>query len=216
MHWETIDSFNTTDAEKVDKILEYLRTEAPHITWRTKWTDHEMGAGINLQVPLEDEEEALEVYESLHFDSVVGFTFDDEDFYVINSVKNIIHKMLKHSSTLTATQIIGLGNGLYAIERLPEITKGVDCRFSINYKSEEEFVYINFEVSEYFLEISRGGSVYNYKVGSDTYSLPLWLVEAGGYSRKEAELYNLEEEASDYLNLGATIEVEDESRIEIE
>ncbi|EAO9488496.1 hypothetical protein AKL49_24730 [Salmonella enterica] len=217
MCWETIDSFNTSEAKKVDLIMKHLRSLASHISWRTTWKEYETGSAINLQVPFDDEEEALEIYDSLDVDAIVGFIFDDEDHYVISSVISIIHRMLKHPS-ITARQIVGLGNALYALERLPKITEGAKCIFSVNYEegNEEfkEFVYVNFEISDKMFEISRGGSICDAIVGSDSYSLPGWLVEDGGYSDKAAELYDLEDTVFEYLILGARIEVDDESQID--
>jgi hypothetical protein len=219
MYWETIDSFDTSAINKIDIILEHLRFRAPHITWRTKWIDYEIGPGINLQVPIEDEEEALEIYESLDVDSIVGFILDDEEHYVISAVVNIIHQMLKHPK-ITAKQIVGLGNALYALEKFPQITKGSKCIFSVNYEAGDEqfreMVYFSFEISEKFFEVSRGGSTYDAGIGSDSYSLRSWLVEAGGYSDTSAELYDLQDTVFEYLNLGANIEVDDESHIDYE
>ncbi|MED4912107.1 hypothetical protein P9761_28490 [Brevibacillus centrosporus] len=217
MCWETIDSFNTSEARKVDLIMEYLRSHAAHISWRTIYRDYETGPGINLQVPVYDEEEALKIYDSLDVDFIVGFILDDDDHYVMRSVISIIHRMLKHPS-ITARQIVGLGNALYALERLPKITEGVKCIFSVNYEAGneafKEFVYVNFEISDKIFKISRGGSICDAIVGSDSYSLPGWLVEAGGYSDKAAELYDLEATVFEYLILGARIEVDDESQID--
>ncbi|NHN35336.1 hypothetical protein [Paenibacillus agricola] len=219
MGWETIDSFNKSDGYKLDKLLEHLQCSTPHIPWRTVWVDYESGSGINLQVPVIDEDEALEIYESLDIDSIVGFILKDEDYYVINIVMNIIRQMLKHPK-ITAKQILGLGNALYAVERLPQITKGAKCIFSVNYEAGDdqfsEIVYFSFEISEESFGVSRGGSTCDAGIGSDSYSLRSWLVEAGGYSDTSAELYNLEDTVFEYLNLGADIEVDDESDIAYE
>lgn len=151
------------------------------------------------------------------WETIDSFDIDEDDYYVICAVKNIIHRMLKHP-TITARQIVGLGNALYALEKLPQITEGARCIFSVNYRAgNEEFselVYISFEISEEEFGISHGGSIYNAGVGSDSYTLSCWLVEAGGFSDKEAQLYDLEDIVFEYLNLGATIEVDNESQID--
>ena len=76
--------------------------------------------------------------------------------------------------------------------------------------------YITFRISESAFEISIGGSVYDSAVGSDSFSDPGWLVEAGGYRETECELYELEGSIVEYLNLGAKITVSDESEDESE
>jgi len=76
--------------------------------------------------------------------------------------------------------------------------------------------YIDFVISESVFEISKGGSVYDKEVGSDSYSEPGWVVEAGGYRNTECDLYHLEDSITEYLNLGAEISASDDSEIEYE
>jgi hypothetical protein len=116
--------------------------------------------------------------------------------------------------------IVGLGKALYALERLPLVTPGSYSEFGIVYREgDEEFSemrYITFRISEAAFEISMGGSVYDKAVGSDSFSDPGWVVEAGGYRETECEIRGLEELVTEYLNLGAKITVSDESEIEYE
>jgi hypothetical protein len=145
-----------------------------------------------------------------------NFELRNEDYNAIQIAKNIARSFLKINS-LTPQQIIGLGNALYALERLPMVTPGANTEFGIVYRSgDEEFSemrYIDFRISEFVFEISEGGSVFEKGIGSDSFSRPGWLVEAGGYRETERELYNLEDSINEYLNLGAEISVCDESEI---
>jgi len=74
-----------------------------------------------------------------------------------------------------------------------------------------EMRYITFRISEDTFEISKGGSVYDKAVGSDSFSDPGWLLEVGGYRQTECELYELDGSIAEYLTLGAKITVSDES-----
>jgi hypothetical protein len=76
--------------------------------------------------------------------------------------------------------------------------------------------YIDFRISEGAFEISKGGSVYDKAVGSDSFSEPGWLVEVGGYRGAECDLYYLQDSIDEYWNLGAEISTSDESEIEYE
>ena len=147
------------------------------------------------------------------------FELTDDDLDAVKIAKNTIRSFLKHSD-ITPHQIIGLGNALYALERLPLITPGAHTDFGICYRNgTEEFSemrYVDFTISEVTFEISMGGSVYNKSVGSDSISQPGWLVEVGGYRETECDLYCLEDSITEYLNLGAEITVSDESKIEYE
>lgn len=147
------------------------------------------------------------------------FKLTDDDYYAIDIAKNIAHRLLKNPR-ITPLQVVGLGNALYALERLPLVTPGSSCEFGIVYQvgteELEEMRYILFRISESSFEISIGGSTYDESVGSDSFSEPGWLVEVGGYRETECDLYGLEEYIEEYLNLGAEITINDESENEYE
>lgn len=147
------------------------------------------------------------------------FVLTDDDYYAINIAINVARRLLNNPE-ITPRQVVGMGNALYALKRLPLVTPGCFCEFGIVYRagSEEfsEMRYIQFRISESDFEISMGGSTYDKSVGSDSFSEPGWLVEIGGYRETECELYNLENYVEEYLNLGAEIKVSDESEIKYE
>jgi len=147
------------------------------------------------------------------------FQLTDDDYYAIEIAKNVARRFLKHSQ-ITPQQVVGIGNALYALGRMPIVTPGSYSEFGIVYRAgTEEFSemrYIDFRISESAFEIPKGGSVYDISVGGDSISEPGWLVEIGGYRNTECELYDLEDSIEEYLNLGAEISVSDESEIEYE
>lgn len=147
------------------------------------------------------------------------FDLFDDDYYAIEIARNTVRRFLK-SPLITPKQVIGLGNALYALERLPLITVGACCEFGIIYRSGtdefEEMRYITFRISNSSFEISKGGSVYDCAVGGDSFSEPDWLIEVSGYRETEMELFDLEESIEEYLKLGAEIIVDDESEIDFD
>lgn len=147
------------------------------------------------------------------------FDLTDDDRYAVEIADNVARRFLKHPR-ITPQQVIALGNALYALERLPLVTLGSSCEFGIVYRSgTEEFSemrYITFRISESAFEISKGGSVYDKAIGSDSFSEPGWSVEVDGYRNAECELDLIEDSIAEYLNLGADITVSDESEIEYE
>lgn len=145
-----------------------------------------------------------------------NFYLLEDDYYAIDIAKNTIRRFLKHPRIETK-QIIGLGNALYALERLPEITEGSDCEFGIEYRhgTDEfnEMRYLNFHITEGFFCISAGGSTHDKAGGGDSYSTLDWYIEASGARCTEGELCYLEDGIVEYLNLGGKISVTDNSEL---
>ena len=73
--------------------------------------------------------------------------------------------------------------------------------------------YLKLFISESCFEISRGGSI-NLGAGFDSFSDPGWWIEVGEYRKAECELWRLEDEVLELVNLGGEITVHDESHIE--
>jgi hypothetical protein len=147
------------------------------------------------------------------------FDLTDEDEAAIGIAMRTARRFLKQPQ-ITPYEIIGLGNALYALNRLPLITPGALSEFGIAYragtKEFREMRYITFSISEYTFGISKGGSVYEARVGSDSFSDPGWFIDAGGYRNAECELYDIEDSITEYLNLGGEISISDDSEIEYE
>lgn len=145
------------------------------------------------------------------------FELNDDDYSAIEIAKNTARRFLK-DPRITPEQIIGIGKALYALEHLPLVTPDANSEFGIVYRAGDkefsEMRYITFRISEDTFEISKGGSVYDKAVGSDSFTDQGWLVEVGGYRETECELHELEGAIIEYLNLGAKITVSDESEIE--
>lgn len=145
------------------------------------------------------------------------FVLTDDDMVAIDVATRTVRQFLRNEK-LDARQIVGLGNALYALQRLPEVTDGVACEFGLMYRHGGESRYIEFEVSEHAFGISVGGTNYELNVGGDSFSQPGWRVEVGG-SRDDKNpnlLYNVSDQISEFVCLGAEIVVHDESTMVLE
>lgn len=140
------------------------------------------------------------------------FELTEDDHYAIKIAKNVARRFLKHPH-IKPQQVIGIGNALYALERLPIATPGAYTEFGIEYRNFSEMWYIDFRIYESAFQIAMGGSTYDSAIGSDTISEPGWLIETDGYRNTECELYGLEKSVEEYLSIGAKIIVNDESNI---
>lgn len=149
------------------------------------------------------------------------FELCDDDYYAVVISQNIAWHFLKHHK-ITPRQVIGLGNALYALERLPLVTVGVSCDFGIEYRActedFEEMRYISFRIYDYAFEIVQGGSAYEEGIGGDSFSKPSWVIEADGYRYRNTiiDLFELEDSVIEYLNMGAQVFVYDDSNINFE
>lgn len=124
-------------------------------------------------------------------------------------------KHLLQSPCITARQIIGLGNALYALERLPIITLGANVEFGVVLSVNNESRYLSFLITSDIFEISRGGFI-DLGAGYDSYSYSGWHIEVGGFREAECDLCLLEDEFLTLLGCGAKITVNDSSEIEHE
>jgi hypothetical protein len=147
------------------------------------------------------------------------FDLTESDRHAIDMAQRLARILLSRHN-ITPPQIVGVGHALVALERLPLVTPGCNCSFGIEHRVKDqesgEMRYIEISISEEAFEISSGGSVYEASVGSDSYSDPHWRIEIDGHAEREADLSNIEDEVLERLNLGAHIQVHDESIIETE
>ena len=149
------------------------------------------------------------------------FDLTEEDEYAIEVAISVAQKLLRKAA-VSPREIAGLGHALYALKRLPDTTPGAYVEFGVAFRQDFEYSggmrYVTFIICEFAFEISRGGSEWDKHVGSDSFSEPGWRIEIGAGARRECfhKLADLEEAVQEYLNLGGTISVADESEIEFE
>jgi hypothetical protein len=65
--------------------------------------------------------------------NVEPFHLDDDDVIAVDVAKAIGRLLLK-DNRVTPRQIRGLGNAIYALERIPIPTSGASCAFGLEYR----------------------------------------------------------------------------------
>lgn len=149
------------------------------------------------------------------------FKLTREDRRAIKTAMNVAHRFLQYPD-ITHDQKVGLGNALYALRRLPMVTEGAYTDFGIIYRagdsdtSKIRYNNINFRISYDEFQISKLREIHDSSNGSIGISESHWIVDAGGCRSAECDLYNLEEEIEEYLNLGAKITVNDDTDLGID
>ncbi len=145
------------------------------------------------------------------------FELTNDDKYAIILAKKVARTFLCDPQ-IKPVQVIGIGNALYALERMPLVTPGAYIQFGLTYREgtpeQNEMRYINFTISDFHFNITVGGVAFDSCVGSDTFYEPGWYIQIGGYSEAECDLDLLELKIGLYLGLGAEITVDDKSEID--
>ena len=165
------------------------------------------------------------IFDLKEYNEYVG---GEDDQLAISIAMNVARRLLREPK-VTADQIVGIGHALYALQRLPVVTPGVNVSFGIvthfisettSPRNSEEtitlnnLVYTDFHISEDKFEISRGGSD-DCGAGHDSYSLPGWFVGLNGDRRTNCDLQLTEERIMFYLEREKTdISVENQSCID--
>jgi hypothetical protein len=146
-----------------------------------------------------------------------NFRFGDEDFYASEIARSVVTKLLKMKN-IVPKDIVAIGHYLFALERLPVKTDGIDAHIEISYQSGDENFHETktyaFRLNEEFFHIDVSGSQYNNSVGSDSICYPSWYIERTGGRDCECKLEYLENEIEELLALGAKVTTEDYSTLE--
>lgn len=144
------------------------------------------------------------------------FDLNEDDYFAVIVAKNVARRLLQLPD-LQPSEIIGLGNALYALERLPQATTGAHCDYSIVLSQSsdgfEKTRYISFHISADNFRLCRGGSDFDSTVGKDRFNEPLWEVRKDGYRNTSGILDSIEDSCETMLSRGAIMEVLDRSAI---
>lgn len=168
--------------------------------------------------PLDDEEEwREEVDEDYGEEDDTIFPLTDDELGFVGYAVIDFTRALVAKAGPTPRQIVGLGRALYALERLPQITPGVNLEYSISLRQGdenfEEMKYWSVRICEDSFEVASGGSVYDARVGSDSVSGFKLYMEEGSYGYRECNdpSFNWLEDLEELLNLGAELDITDNS-----
>lgn len=147
------------------------------------------------------------------------FKLKDKDFFIIKVATKTARRLLRNPN-IKSRHIIGLGNAIYSLERLPEITQGVDIKFGIVYDLGNQYLNekrnVIFTVNEDKFCVSMNRSIYDREGGSvDLIELD-WNICTDGHEEEYGDIYYLEDHIKEILNLGGEMIVIDNSDIEYE
>ncbi|MEQ8200103.1 MAG: hypothetical protein ABRQ24_01640 [Syntrophomonadaceae bacterium] len=144
------------------------------------------------------------------------FDLNEDDYYAVIVAKNVARRLLQHPD-IQPRQVIGLGNALYALDRLPQPTPGAHCDYSIVFSQFSDGFemtrYISFHISANDFRLCRGGNNFDRTVGEDQFNEPLWEVRKDGYRNTGGILDTVEDSCEALLTRGAVIRVADRSTI---
>lgn len=146
------------------------------------------------------------------------FDLTDDDLFAIEIAKKVARQFLRDLK-VTPPQIVGLGNALYALERLPVCTPGAAVEFAVSLrqgpKDYEQTNYITFAIEDGLFAIQKGWIFHDFL--GEHESEPGWWIESQGYRKTECNLHLIEEAVFWMLAYpGAEISVSDSSEIEFE
>jgi len=167
--YEVIDSFNL--GSEIDKIIEDLLFIEPGIKWTTKWYDYEKINGeltsyITLEVPVEQRDQAFEIYETYQEEieencrlleekhqkySQIYEKNDDDEWVFIKEVEEFIDSINYLDQVLTFSKIIPTVETLKSIAKiLPEIYTKALVLPEVPVEDEVESMKIEHETEDLF------------------------------------------------------------------
>ncbi|SHJ15621.1 hypothetical protein SAMN02745751_01869 [Dethiosulfatibacter aminovorans DSM 17477] len=145
------------------------------------------------------------------------FKLKKEDYFLIETAAKTARRLLRNPG-IKPRQIIGLGNAMYALERLPETTKGVNVKFGIvydlgnQYLNEKRNVVFTIDEDKFCAAMNR--STYDREGGSVNLTELDWNVCTDGHVEEYGDIFYLEDHIKELLHLGGEIFVDDDSDIE--
>ena len=148
------------------------------------------------------------------------FELTDYDVRMISIAINAVRRLLQNPQ-ITSQDIIGLGNALYALERLPLVTPGAFSGFRIiscNVNEESSVMrYVSFLISDSAFTVFQEVREFYDEVCDYRFSGPRWEVKLDGHRRAELSMvFSLVDDINEYLEFGAEIIVNDDSQIRYE
>ncbi len=145
------------------------------------------------------------------------FQMSDDDEVAASIAKYIMRHCLTIEG-LSPRDIIGLGNGLFALERLPASTPGASVSVTISRRAgppgATELAYFTFSITEDEFAIGVGGCINDPAIGGDSFSSPGWRFGTDGEREKECDIHALDGRLGEELQMGVEVDVEDESEID--
>lgn len=148
------------------------------------------------------------------------FELTDNDDRMVSIAIDTVRRLLQNPQ-ITPRDIIGLGNAIYALDRLPRVTPGAFSELKIIFRSRDKELSVmrcvSILISDSTFAVSQEVGEFCDDVFDYEYSAPQWEVRLDGNRRTdEALLFTLVDDVNEYLEFGAEIIVNDDSQIRYE
>jgi len=149
------------------------------------------------------------------------FVLDDDDFFYIQNLIKILED-IPRKAPLSNKEVEGLVKVIYYLEHLPEPTPGLEVSLRITHRFDQEHSYCSIAVEENTITFSEGGTSYSDQTGHDSYDSDLFVLGAGGFRSEKSTSWLYPplmlwlSSFKDLLSLRFKIEVEDNSRIQLQ
>ena len=145
------------------------------------------------------------------------FELTDNDDRMVSIAIDTVRRLLQNLQ-ITPRDIIGLGNAIYALDRLPRVTPGAFSELKIIFRSRDKELSVmrcvSILISDSTFAVSQEVGEFCDDVFDYEYSALQWEVRLDGNRRTdEALLFTLVDDVNEYLEFGAEIIVNDDSQI---
>lgn len=148
-------------------------------------------------------------------EDVEVFELSGEDWLLVQLARQTARELLsvRHVSP---SDIRGIGVALEALDRLPEISSGVDVSFGVTIDPHPELetssgtLYLLFRIAENEIGIVCGG-IARHRHGWDTFTSDGYLTSLSGNLDRTYPPREAKEKIFEYLDRGGRVEVDDQS-----
>ena len=143
------------------------------------------------------------------------FEMNKHDWLLIQYARQTARTLMLDVS-LAPYDIRGLGTALLALERLPEVTPGVNVAFGAQLDADQsnatysELQYSFFTITDEAIGFENGGLA-RHQHGMDTIPSSGYVLRIDGYRRKDIDPSYTKRRVLEMLRSGGKVEVEDES-----
>jgi hypothetical protein len=128
----------------------------------------------------------------------------EDEMYLVSEVIRFARRLCTLPK-ITPAQLAGLAHALFALERLPRITKGVHAEFTLalRFGSEDDYTeqWVACHMSEGCFNVGTVFVNFDKSVGSDHHTTTVYEVESGGYRSMEVGNENDWLQVFDWINL---------------
>jgi hypothetical protein len=133
------------------------------------------------------------------------YKFDESIAYALADLGQFVEGLFQPVKQSAAT-LQALARVLLVLRRMPKTTPGVNGAVSIGLERNDELRYCQIEISDDEFGLSDGGSDYDPRIGSDSYSSVNFYMQPGGYIKGcDVDIYDWINGASELLRFGAQV-----------